>query len=48
MSTRLLLNLRAHHARAPDHTWPGAEIAGGRLPVGRPQAAASSPSGPGA
>jgi hypothetical protein len=44
MSPRLLLLQGAHRARMRNRDWRDAEIAAGRLPLGRPQARLTQPS----
>jgi hypothetical protein len=38
MSLRVFVLLRAHRTRMPNRDWSDAEFAGGRLPLGHPQA----------
>jgi hypothetical protein len=44
MSSRLLLLPWVHRARMRNRDWRDAEIAAGRLPLGRPQARLTQPS----
>jgi hypothetical protein len=44
MSPRQLLLQRVHRARMRDSDWRDAEIAAGRLPLGRPRARLTQPS----